>query len=133
MDLMIEHGADVNAQVTGTKTYSMRVSRAPPRTKACRLSMSRRRPARADLVRYLLEKERIPSSPMPTAASRSIADRRRRCSGADSSPRECLLLLRNALDLVQVAAVLEVEPSPQPRRDSRSSGERGLEEVIYLR
>jgi hypothetical protein len=29
MDLLIQHGADVNAQVTGTKTYSMRVSRAP--------------------------------------------------------------------------------------------------------
>src|SRR5262245_4512076 len=26
MDLMIQHGADVNAQVTGTRTYSMRIS-----------------------------------------------------------------------------------------------------------
>ena len=32
MDLLLEHGADVNAQVTGTKTYSMRVSRAPSST-----------------------------------------------------------------------------------------------------
>ena len=29
MDLLLEHGADVNAQVTGTKTYSLRISRAP--------------------------------------------------------------------------------------------------------
>jgi ankyrin repeat protein len=29
MDLLIEHGADVNAQVTGTKTYTLRISRAP--------------------------------------------------------------------------------------------------------
>ncbi len=30
MDLMIEHGADVNAQVAGTRTYSMRISYHPP-------------------------------------------------------------------------------------------------------
>src|SRR5579883_1263322 len=29
MDLLLQHGADINAQITGTKTYSMRVSRAP--------------------------------------------------------------------------------------------------------
>ncbi len=30
LDLMIQHGADVNAQVTGTRTYSMRISYHPP-------------------------------------------------------------------------------------------------------
>ena len=29
MDQLVQHGANVNAQVTGTKTYSLRVSRAP--------------------------------------------------------------------------------------------------------
>ena len=29
LDLMIQHGANVNAQVTGTKTYSMRISYNP--------------------------------------------------------------------------------------------------------
>src|SRR5262249_11686217 len=29
MDLLLQHGADVNAQVTGTKTYSMRNARTP--------------------------------------------------------------------------------------------------------
>ena len=31
LDLMIQHGADVNAQVTGTRTYSMRISYNTPR------------------------------------------------------------------------------------------------------
>jgi hypothetical protein len=26
LDLLIQHGADVNAQVTGTRSYSMRIS-----------------------------------------------------------------------------------------------------------
>ncbi len=30
LDLMIQHGANVNAQVTGTRTYSMRISYHPP-------------------------------------------------------------------------------------------------------
>ena len=30
---MIQHGADVNAQVTGTRTYSMRISYNPPADK----------------------------------------------------------------------------------------------------
>src|SRR5262245_22156395 len=30
LDLMIQHGADVNAQVTGTRSYSMRISYNPP-------------------------------------------------------------------------------------------------------
>ena len=33
LDLMIQHGADVNTQVTGTRTYSMRISYNPPADK----------------------------------------------------------------------------------------------------
>jgi ankyrin repeat protein len=57
MDLMIQHGADVNAQVTGTRTYSMRISYMPPPDKE---GMSALHGAvlagRTETVRYLLDK-----------------------------------------------------------------------------
>jgi ankyrin repeat protein len=57
MDLMIQHGADVNAQVTGTRTYSMRISYNPPPDKEGVSALHEAVQAgRTDLVRYLLEK-----------------------------------------------------------------------------
>ena len=57
MDLMIQHGADVNAQVTGTRTYSMRISYHPPPDKEGASALHEAVQAgRTDLVRYLLEK-----------------------------------------------------------------------------
>ncbi len=57
LDLMIEHGADVNAQVTGTRTYSMRISYHPPPDKEGASALHEAAQAgRTDLVRYLLEK-----------------------------------------------------------------------------
>jgi len=57
MDLLIQHGADVNAQVTGTRTYSMRISYNPPPDKEGLSALHEAVQAgRADLVRYLLEK-----------------------------------------------------------------------------
>ena len=56
LDLLLEHGADVNAQVTGTKTYSMRD--LPRAVVQRRHDGSPRGGAggQRDLVRYLLEK-----------------------------------------------------------------------------
>jgi ankyrin repeat protein len=57
LDLMIQHGADVNAQVTGTKTYSMRISYHPPPDKEGASALHEAaQGGRTDLVRYLLEK-----------------------------------------------------------------------------
>jgi uncharacterized protein len=57
LDLMIEHGANVNAQVTGTRTYSMRISYHPPPDKEGASALHEAAQAgRTDLVRYLLEK-----------------------------------------------------------------------------
>ena len=57
LDLMIQHGADVNAQVTGTRTYSMRISYNPPPDKEGTSALHEAVQAgRTDLVRYLLEK-----------------------------------------------------------------------------
>jgi uncharacterized protein len=57
MDLMIQHGADVNAQVTGTRTYSMRISYMPPPDKEGTSALHEAvQTGRTDLVRYLLER-----------------------------------------------------------------------------
>jgi ankyrin repeat protein len=56
MDLMIQHGADVNAQVTGTKTYSMRISRAPSSNEGFTALHAAAQAGRTDMVRYLVEK-----------------------------------------------------------------------------
>jgi ankyrin repeat protein len=57
MDVLLEHGADVNAQVTGTRTYSMRISYHPPPDKEGATALHEAVQAgRTDLVRYLLDK-----------------------------------------------------------------------------
>jgi uncharacterized protein len=57
LDLMIQHGADVNARVTGTRTYSMRTSYHPPADKEGVSALHEAVQAgRTDFVRYLLAK-----------------------------------------------------------------------------
>jgi uncharacterized protein len=56
MDLLLEHGADVNAQVTGTQTYSLRISRAPSATEGMTALHVAAQKSREDEVRYLLAK-----------------------------------------------------------------------------
>ena len=57
IDALIQHGADVNAQVAGTKTYSLRIFRYPPsRPEGMSALHAAARSSRTDLVRYLLEK-----------------------------------------------------------------------------
>jgi len=56
LDLLLEHGADVNTQVTGTKTYSMRNARTPSTNEGMTALHVAAQAGRTDLVRYLLEK-----------------------------------------------------------------------------
>ncbi|HEY7334053.1 MAG TPA: ankyrin repeat domain-containing protein [Bryobacteraceae bacterium] len=56
MDLLLQHGANVNAQVTGTQTYSMRVSRAPSSNEGMTALHVAAQAGRIDMVRYLLDK-----------------------------------------------------------------------------
>jgi ankyrin repeat protein len=61
LDLLIQHGANVNTQVTGTRSYSMRISYQPPRDQEGTSALHGAVLAgRADLVRYLLEKGATP-------------------------------------------------------------------------
>jgi uncharacterized protein len=56
MDVLLQHGADVNAQVTGTKTYSMRIARAPSTNEGMSALHIAAQSGRADVVRFLLDK-----------------------------------------------------------------------------
>jgi len=55
MDLLIEHGADVNAQVTGTKSYSMRISRGSSENEGMSALHIAAQSGRVEMVKYLLE------------------------------------------------------------------------------
>ena len=56
LEVLLQHGADVNAQVTGTKTYSMRIARSPSTNEGMTALHVAAQTGRTDLVRYLLEK-----------------------------------------------------------------------------
>jgi ankyrin repeat protein len=57
LDLMIQHGADVNAQVTGTRTYSMRISyNTPPDKEGVSALHGAVQAGSTALVRYFVEK-----------------------------------------------------------------------------
>ena len=54
MELLLQHGADMNAQVTGTLTYSMRVARAPSSNEGMTALHSATQAGKTEIVRYLL-------------------------------------------------------------------------------
>jgi uncharacterized protein len=56
LDLLLQYGADVNAQVTGTKIYSMRIARSPATNEGMTALHIAAQAGKTDLVRYLLEK-----------------------------------------------------------------------------
>ncbi|HMD49177.1 MAG TPA: ankyrin repeat domain-containing protein [Bryobacteraceae bacterium] len=56
MDLLLAHGADVNAQVAGMLTYSLRISRSPSSTEGMTALHVAAQKGRLDEVRYLLGK-----------------------------------------------------------------------------
>src|SRR5262245_7033087 len=55
MDLLLQHGANVNAQVSGTKTYSMRIARSPSPNEGMTALHAAAQLGRVEIVRYLLD------------------------------------------------------------------------------
>jgi ankyrin repeat protein len=55
LDLMLQHGANVNAQVIGVATYSMRISRQPSDSEGITALHAAVQAGKADLVRYLID------------------------------------------------------------------------------
>jgi ankyrin repeat protein len=56
MDLLLAHGADINAQVTGMLTYSLRISRAPSATEGMTALHVAAQRGSVEELRYLLAK-----------------------------------------------------------------------------
>lgn len=56
MEMLLQHGADVNAQVAGTLTYSMRISRAPSANEGRTALHIAAQSGKPDIVQYLLAK-----------------------------------------------------------------------------
>jgi ankyrin repeat protein len=55
MDLLLQHGANINAQVSGTKTYSMRIARSPSPNEGMTALHAAAQSGRVEIVRHLLD------------------------------------------------------------------------------
>jgi ankyrin repeat protein len=55
IDLLLQHGANLNAQVSGTKTYHMRIARSPSPNEGMTALHAAAQSGRVEIVRYLLD------------------------------------------------------------------------------
>jgi uncharacterized protein len=55
MDLLLQHGANINAQVSGTKTYSMRIARSASANEGMTALHAAAQSGRVEIVRHLLD------------------------------------------------------------------------------
>ena len=120
MDLLLAHGADVNAQVTGTQTYSLRISRAPSSTEGMTALHVAAQKGRADEVRYLLAKGAktdLLDSSGPQADR--FGRRRRSATRRGGHQQQCRLGCTvpaaggGAASAAEIRALLQNAPSPK--------------------
>ena len=105
--LLLQHGADVNAQVTGTKTYSMRIARSPSTNEGMTALHVAAQSGRADLVRYLLEKGANPEI-VDSNGRKAIDLVGGARAGNAAAPA-------TAVRPAEVGAVLKLQPPARPR------------------
>jgi ankyrin repeat protein len=91
MELLLQRGADVNAQITGTLTYSLRVTRAPSANEGVTALHIAARDGRTELVRYLLAHGAKPEI-------------------KDANGRKPIDLVKSGANAAEVRSLLETEP-----------------------
>jgi ankyrin repeat protein len=119
MDLLLQHGADVNAQVSGTRPIPCGLPARNPRTRVCRPSMSRPRRAGPILCATCSTKGRTLRSSIVMATSRSISLVSARLR-AEVAPRllELLQLRRSLLPPEREVGVAPQVETPQQGRQT---------------
>ena len=132
LDVLLQHGADVNAQVTGTKTYSMRIARSPSTNEGMTALHVAAQSGRADLVRYLLEKGANPEiADINGRKAIDLVGGARQESRARQQPLLPRILRRRDTRCgPRQRSGRSSSCSRQRGRDSCPAGERSLQEVI---
>ena len=123
LDLMIQHGADVNAQVTGTRTYSMRISYNTSRRQRRYVGSPRSGAGGPDGPGSLPSGEGSQSRArrcQRQEADRSARRRRRRRCAEDEAEAELQRLLPQA-------TLRGAEPVPLPPREPEVVAALGVE------
>jgi ankyrin repeat protein len=118
LDVMFQNGAEVNTQVSGTATYTLRVSRSPATNEGMTALHAAAQRGRADWVKYLLEKGANPRirdangrTPLDLAGEGPAAAGGSRGAPAEGNPAEVRALLE--------AAAKQWEPGGDTPRLSR--------------
>jgi ankyrin repeat protein len=113
MELLLQHGADVNAQVTGTLTYTMRISRALSANEGRTALHIAAQEGKADLVRYLLSKGVAPE--IKDAGGKKAIDLLREAVNAAAAAQAAGTPAPASMNPANVAEIRRLLESATPR------------------